>query len=443
MSKRPNPAERNFVSKSVDKTIEKVKQSISDAELAELFENCFPNTVDTTVTFKIENDKPDTFVITGDINAMWLRDSTAQVWPYLSLVDQDEMLKEMLKGVINRQTKCILIDPYANAFNDGSKSSEWEKDITQMKPELHERKWEIDSLCYPIRLAYSFWKRTGDISGFDDDWQKAAKLIVKTFKEQQRKTASGSYSFSRVTSWSTDTVPGNGFGNPINPVGLIASIFRPSDDAAIFPFHIPANYFAAVSLRQLSEMYRVIIKDFNFASEGILLASEIEDALNEYAVINHLNFGKIYAYEVDGFGNHLFMDDANVPSLLSLPYLGCCSIDDPVYQNTRRFLFSKNNPYFFKGKAAEGIGSPHTLLNKIWHISIIMRALTSNSDEEIIECLKYLKNTHARTGFMHESFDKDIAENYTRKWFAWANSLFGELILKLFSEKPELLKKNF
>ncbi|MFA6455182.1 MAG: glycoside hydrolase family 125 protein [Bacteroidota bacterium] len=443
MPNRPEPQYRKFESTAVEETITVVSQSIHDREIAALFENCFPNTLDTTVRFNHVNGKPDTFVITGDISAMWLRDSTAQVWPYLSFANNDEQLKMMLQGVIRRQMKCILIDPYANAFNDGPAGSEWEKDHTEMKPELHERKWEIDSLCYPIRLSYGFWKSTGDASCFDSDWQKATKRIVQTFQEQQRKTDKGPYTFGRSTSWSTDTVPGNGYGNPIHPVGLIASIFRPSDDATIFPFLVPANFFAVVSLRQLSELYQNVIKNYEFASVCSSLAREVESALHEYAVAEHLHYGKIFAYEVDGFGNTLYMDDANIPSLLSLPYLGCISNDNPLYQNTRKFIFSRNNPYFFKGTAAEGIGSPHTLIDKIWPISITMRALTADTDAEIIQCLKYLKTTHAGTGFMHESFAKDNAYEFTRLWFAWANSLFGELILSLYKEKPGLLKNTF
>lgn len=439
MNKRPSIENRKFVSIAVEKTIEKVKQSIADEELSLLFENCFPNTLDTTVNFKIENGKPDTFVITGDINAMWLRDSTAQVFPYLQFANEDDKLKEMLKGVINRQTKCILIDPYANAFNDGPTDSQWEKDLTEMKPELHERKWEVDSLCYPIRLIYNFWKTTGDVSCFGEDWKKAMQLIFNTFIAQQRKENRGPYKFGRITHWSTDTVPGNGYGNPANPVGLIVSIFRPSDDATIFPFLIPSNYFAVVSLKQLAEIFQNIFNDSLFATKCLMLASEIETAIYEYAIADHLQYGKIFAYEVDGFGNKLFMDDANVPSLLSLPYLGCCPVDNPVYRNTRNFLFSRNNPYYFKGTAAEGIGSPHTLINNIWTISIIMRALTGTDDEEILSCLRYLKSTHAGKGFMHESFDKNNPEKFTRSWFAWANSLFGELILKLYNERPALL----
>jgi uncharacterized protein len=442
MNQRPKPADRKFVSKAVEKTIIEVKRSIKDESLARLFENCFPNTLDTTVDFGIKNGRPDTFVITGDIDAMWLRDSSAQVWPYLPLITEDDALRELFRGLIHRQMNCILIDPYANAFNKDQSGSPWEKDITEMKPYLHERKWEIDSLCYPIRLAYGYWRKTGDTSCFDVGWQNAMHLVLKTFKEQQRKSDRGPYTFNRVTSWSTDTVPGNGYGNPVHPVGLIASVFRPSDDATTFPFLVPSNFFAALSLRQLSEMYREISKNDEFAGECLLTASEIEEALKEYAIAEHLNFGKIYAYEVDGFGNKFFMDDANIPSLLSLPYLECVSIDETVYRNTRRFILSGNNPYFFKGKEAAGVGSPHTLIDRIWHLSIVMRALTSDDDDEILQCLHWLKTAHARTGFMHESFHKDNATDYTRPWFAWANSLFGELILKLHNEKQWLINRE-
>ncbi len=442
MNQRPTQANRKFVSNAVENAIQEIVLSIKDRELAQLFENCLLNTLDTTIHFEIKNGKPDTFVITGDINAMWLRDSTAQVWPYLQFVNEDEKLKEMIKGVINRQTECVLIDPYANAFNNGPTGSEWSNDLTEMKPELHERKWEIDSLCYVIRLAHGYWKKTNDVTCFDENWKNATGLILRTFREQQRKENSGPYKFGRLTSWSTDTVPGNGYGNPINPVGLIVSIFRPSDDATILPFLIPSNFFAVVSLKNFAEIISEVFGDKKFANECLSLASEVENALKEFAVADHSVYGKIYAYEVDGFGNKLLMDDANVPSLLSLPYLGCCEINDEVYQNTRRFIFSKNNPYFFEGKAGEGIGSPHTLVDRIWPISITMKALASNNDTEIIQCLKLLKSSHAGTGFMHESFHKDNAGDFTRKWFAWANSLFGELIVRLYYESPELLKQQ-
>lgn len=433
---------RNFNSPIIEATIERMKTRIKDTELAWLFENCFPNTLDTTVEFKMKGDRPDTFVITGDIHAMWLRDSTAQVTPYLSLIKEDEKLKQLIAGVINRQSECILIDPYANAFNDGAGKSEWLSDHTDMKPELHERKWELDSLCYTVRLAHKYWKISNDTSVFDEKWLKAAQTIIATCREQQRLKGTGKYKFGRTTSWSTDTVPGNGYGNVTKPNGLIHSIFRPSDDATVYPFLIPSNLFAVVSFRQIAEISTKVYKNAAFAKECNDFANEVEAAIKKYAIINHPKFGKIYAMEVDGFGNCLLQDDANVPNLMSLPYLGAVKADDLIYQNTRRFILSDNNPYFFKGKAAEGVGSPHTLVNQIWHLSIIMRAMTSSDDKEILQQLRFLKNTHANTGFMHESFDKDNAQNFTRKWFAWANTLFGEMLLKIEKERPHLLNQT-
>ncbi|GAB3990789.1 glycoside hydrolase family 125 protein [Spirosoma daeguense] len=433
---------RNFVSAAVDQTIERMHKTIRDPELAWLFENCFPNTLDTTVQFT-DGGKPDTFVITGDIDAMWLRDSTAQVWPYLPLIKQDQKLRQLIEGVIRRQALCIRRDPYANAFYaDATKEGEWKKDVTDMKPGLHERKWELDSVCYPIRLAYHYWKTTGDKAPFDADWLEAMKLSLKTCREQQRKTNRGPYRFSRSTSWSTDTVPGDGYSNPVKPIGLIVSTFRPSDDATIFPFYVPSNWFAVVSFRQLATMVEQFYpKETAFAKDCRALSDEVENALKKYAVYTHPTHGKMYALEVDGYGNHLLQDDANVPNLLALPYLGACSLTDPIYRNTRKFILSADNPYFFKGKAAEGIGSPHTLVNNIWPMSLIMRALTSTSDDEILAQLRQLKKTHADTGFMHESFDKDDPTKFTRKWFAWANTLFGELMLKVAAERPHLLGK--
>jgi meiotically up-regulated gene 157 (Mug157) protein len=246
-SRRPAPGKRKFVSESVEAKIAEVKKSIADPEMGWLFENCFPNTLDTTVQAGTLDGKPDTFVITGDINAMWLRDSSAQVWPYLPLTKGDARLRTLLAGVINRQTRCVLIDPYANAFNFGPTGSEWSKDRTQMKPELHERKWEIDSLCYTVRLAHGYWKTTGDASCFDQKWQDAAALIVKTFREQQRFHGPGPYSFQRLTEVPTDTLPLSGYGNPTRPCGLIHSGFRPSDDACIYPYLVPSNFFAVTS----------------------------------------------------------------------------------------------------------------------------------------------------------------------------------------------------
>ncbi len=441
-SRRPAPGERRFASTAVEATIAEVSREIADPELAWLFGNCFPNTLDTTVHFRETAEGPDTFVITGDIAAMWLRDSSAQVWPYLPLARQDPKLARLLAGVVRRQSRCILIDPYAHAFNDGPKGSEWAHDRTEMKPELHERKWEIDSLCYPVRLAHGYWQATGDSSVFDSTWRAAARAIVRTFREQQRKDGDGPYRFERVTARAIDTLPLEGRGNPTRRVGLLHSGFRPSDDACIFPFLVPANHFAVVSLRQLAEIASATGDDSGFAGECRALADEVKGALGEHALVEHPRHGSLWAYEVDGFGNALFMDDANVPSLLALPYLGCCRPDDPSYRRTRRLVLSADNPYFFRGGAAEGVGGPHVGLGMIWPLAITMRALTSDDDLEIRSCLRTLRDTHAATGFMHEAFHADDPARFTRAWFAWANTLFGELVLKLRAERPQLLRES-
>ena len=437
---RPKEKDRLFKSDAVEKKIKEIKSMLKNPYLAWMFENCFPNTLDTTVHFRKLNGKPDTFVYTGDIHAMWLRDSGAQVWPYVQLANNDPKLKEMLEGVIRRQFLCINIDPYANAFNDGPVGGHWQSDLTDMKMELHERKWEIDSLCYPIRLAYHYWQVTGDASIFDEVWMEAIGNVLKTFKEQQRKDGVGPYNFQRRTERALDTLNNNGNGAPVKPVGLIVSSFRPSDDATTLQFLVPSNFFAVTSLRKASEILEKVNKNEAMASECKVLADEVETALKKYATYNHPEFGTIYAFEVDGFGNHLLMDDANVPSLLAMAYLGDVDINDPIYQNTRRFVWSDSNPYFFKGKAGEGIGGPHVAYDMVWPMSIMMKAFTSQNDQEIKDCVQMLMNTDAGTGFMHESFHKDDPKNFTRAWFAWQNTLFGELIIKLVNDgKLELL----
>ncbi len=440
---RPAKEERLFHSEAVEKKIADVKQQLTNQKLAWMFENCFPNTIDTTVHFrKGEDGKNDTFVYTGDIHAMWLRDSGAQVWPYVQLANEDEALKEMLEGVIRRQLKSILLDPYANAFNDGPTGGEWMNDMTDMIPEVHERKWEIDSLCYPIRLAYEYWKVTGDSSIFDEEWLAAIDLILATFREQQRYDGVGKYKFQRETERAFDTLSNDGLGAPVKPCGLIVSSFRPSDDATTLQFLVPSNFFAVSALRKAGEILDSVNGDKTKADSCKALADEVERALQQYAVYNHPVYGDIYAFEVDGFGNHLLMDDANAPSLLSLPYLCDVDINDPIYQNTRRFVWSEHNPYFFRGSAGEGIGGPHVGYDMIWPMSIMMKAFTSKDDAETAECIKMLLATDAGTGFIHESFHKDDATNFTRPWFAWQNTLFGELIVKLVEEgKLDLLNE--
>ncbi len=466
-SKRPAPQDRLFTSQAVEAKIAEVTSQLTNPKLAWMFANCFPNTLDTTVHFgKDEDGNPRTFVYTGDIHAMWLRDSGAQVWPYVQLANEDPHLKEMIAGVINCQFSLIGIDPYANAFNDGPTGTGWQNDRTKMDPNLHERKWEIDSHCYPIRLAYQYWKTTGDTSVFGDKWIKAITNTIQTFREQQRKDGPGPYRFERMTTRQTDTKSNYGFGNPVRPVGLIASAFRPSDDATQYEFLIPSNFFAVSSLRKAAEILETVNHNAKLARQCRVLADEVFGALEQYAVVNHPKYGNIYAFEVGGYGNPLMMDDATVPSLLAMAYLGDVTNRDQTYQNTRKFIWSEDNPYFFKGEAAEGIGGPHIGSDMIWPMSIMMKAFTAGNrfqfpggrppaggrmmmmgpiadpvgDAEIKWCIETLLKTDAGTGFMHESFNKDDPSKFTREWFAWANTLFGELILKLIADgKLDLL----
>lgn len=439
VSRRPAAEARRFTSDAVEETIRSVKGRIGDPEMAWLFENCFPNTLDTTVSYREVGGRPDTFVITGDISAMWLRDSSAQVWPYLPLARRDRKLRRLLEGVIRRQAKCILLDPYANAFlEDPTQTSDWASDETVMKPGVHEHKWEVDSLCYPVRLAHGYWEQTGDTAPFDAEWEAAMDAIVRTFRDQQRKHGHGAYYFKRGGARLPLDAP-ELYGSPIAPTGLICSRFRPSDDPTEYQFLIPSNFFAAVSLRQMATMLDKVRHNPKKAAEASALADEVERALRRHARVTRPDLGTVYAYEIDGLGHVSVMDDSNVPDLLSMPYLGACKAGDPVYRATRKMAWSEANPWFFKGKY-EGVGGPHVGRDMIWPMSLTMYGLTSESPQEVAFALATLKATHAGTGFMHESFYKDDPRRYTRSWFAWANTLFGEFVLQTAHRFPDLLR---
>ena len=440
---RPAAEERLFRSEAVEQEIARVCGLLTNERLRWMFANCFPNTLDTTVHYREDEEgNPDTYVYTGDIPAMWLRDSGAQVWPYVQLCGNDPALRKMIAGVIRRQFRLINIDPYANAFNDGPTGAG--EDVGYpghvQDPWVFERKWEIDSHCYPIRLAHHYWKTTGDESVFDAEWVAAMRNILATLRDQQMKEGPGDYTFLRVTDRQLDTRCHVGRGNPVKPVGLISSAFRPSDDATTFGFLVPSNFMAVSSLRKAAEILSTVNGEQELAAGCTALADEVAAALQQYAVVEHPVYGKIYAFEVDGFGSVQLMDDANVPSLLAMPYLGDVERTDPVYENTRRFVWSTDNPYFWRGPAGEGIGGPHIGVEMIWPMSIMMRAFTSTDDAEIRDCIIALMTTDAGTGFMHESFSRHDAADFTRAWFAWQNTLFGELILKLVNDgKVDLL----
>ncbi len=439
---RPPVADRKFTSPAVEDAIATLQRQIGDPALRVLVENCLPNTLDTTVYPGAFDKHPDTYVVTGDIDAMWLRDSSAQVWPYLRLARKDARLRILLEGVVRRQARMILLDPYANAFTRDTADPplSWSvNDRTEHHAGVAERKWEIDSLCFPIRLAYGYWQATGDAGPFDAEWRAAAEAILRTFTEQQRKQSQGPYSFQRKAESPYDTQGLSGFGNPARPNGMIFSMFRPSDDACVFPLLVPSNLFAAKALGQLAELAAHAAQDTALAARASALSEEVVQATARHGRVNHPQFGEIWAYEVDGYGSRLLMDDANAPGLVTLAYLGICPTSDAVYQRTRAFALSDANPYFFRGTAAEGVGGPHIGLNSIWPMSIMYRAFTSTSDAEIRQCLRWLRDTTAGKGFMHESFHKDDPSKFTRSWFAWANTLFGELMLTLADSKPALL----
>lgn len=396
-----------------------------DSKIFRMFKHCFLNTLATTTK---QLDDNSFFVFTGDIPAMWLRDSSAQVRHYIPFAKDDNHLQELIEGLIKRQIQCIRIDPYANSFNERDEGYHYKKDRTFQSPYVWERKYELDSLCYPMQIAYLYWKETGKAEHLDENFSSVMNILLNLWETEQNHELS-IYTFERPDDVETDTLQNKGRGTPVKSTGMTWSGFRPSDDACQYGYLIPSNMFASVVLDYMEEIASHIYRDEVLEMRCRNLKNAIKLGIENYAVFDHREFGKIYAYETDGFGNHNLMDDANVPSLLSLPYLGYCNGDDQIYQNTRKFILSSHNPYFYNGKYAKGIGSPHTPPNYIWHISLIMQGLTSTDKDEIYQILKILETTDGGTGFMHEGFCADDPDQYTREWFAWANSLFSEFIL--------------
>lgn len=397
-------------------------------ELAPLAKQCYLNTIETTVK---ECDNGDYFVITGDIPALWLRDSSAQLRPYAKHCKDCGYLSEIFKGVIRRHAFYVNLDPYSNAFNEISHEESHEDDTDFYSPYIWERKYEVDSLCASIYLVADYFDATDDKSIFTEELHCMFRNIIDTFINEQNHAQNSSYFFRRTDCPETDTMPCDGKGNPVAYTGMTWSGFRPSDDRCIYNYLIPANMMCYVAMHKASLLLKTGYNDEFYAEKALKLASEVKDGIEKYGTYNHPVYGKIYAYETDGLGNYHLMDDANSPSLLSAPYLGYCDLNDEIYQNTRRFILSTDNPFYFEGKAAKGIGSPHTGKDKIWHISLTMQILTSTDEKEKAECLKMLSNTHADTNFMHESFNKDDANDFTRPWFAWANSLFAQMLSTL------------
>ena len=401
-------------------------------KLAELYRNCYPNTIETATEFMPDGS---VFVLTGDIPAMWLRDSTAEVSHYIPLAAENEEIGNLIKGVIKRQRMYIETEPYANAFKKNPNRHREFDDYPLNNPIVWERKYEIDSLCYPIRLTYLYWKATGDKSVLGEDFVKSAKTTVDLWRTEQHHFEKSPYRFTRKKAPEKDTLGNNGMGNPVEYTGMTWSGFRPSDDSCRYGYLVASNMFASVVLGYLAEMLEAEHKDeTELISECKALKAEIEAGINKFAVIETENHGKIYACEVNGKGDYFLFDDANVPSLLSAPYLGFCDCEDEIYRNTRSFILSKDNPYYYEGKFAKGVGSPHTPEGYIWHIALSMQGLTSNSPDEIREILHMLETTDGGKGYMHEGFDANNPKKFTRSWFSWSCSLFAELVEKAVNE---------
>lgn len=401
-------------------------QAIEIPELMELFVNCYTNTLNTTVK-RMDNNM--THVITGDIPAMWLRDSAAQLRPYIFLAKENEEIRELIAGLVRRQFMCITIDEYANAFNEAPNGACWEKDDPDQNPWVWERKFEVDSLCYPLQLAYLLWKNTGCVTQFEGVFQEGVKKILEVFTTEQYHEEKSEYRFNRNNGYYRDTLSRDGKGALVKPgTGFIWSGFRPSDDACTYGYLIPSNMFAVVALGYLEEMEREIFHNEELAEKAKSLKEEVKEAIETIGKTFTEEFGMVYAYETDGFGMYNLMDDANVPSLLAMSYLGYEG-DREVSENTRRFLLSEANPFYFKGCKAAGIGSPHTPSNYIWHIAMAVQGLTSTSKEEKLEILENMAATTGGKGVMHEGFCCEDDMKFTRAWFSWANAMYAELFL--------------
>ncbi len=389
----------------------------------EMFEACFNDTLENTVRF---GENGEVFMLTGDIPAMWLRDSTNQLRPYLLTAKEEPRVREIIEGVMKKQIRCILRDPYANAFNESDNGLGHQTDKTEMKPYIWERKYEIDSLCYPIQLAYLYYKNTGIVSHFDGEFYDAAKCILDLWKLEQDHCKNSNYTFERFDCPETDTLPCGGKGNPVKVTGMTWSGFRPSDDRCIYGYLVPSNMFAVTVLSYLEKIFIETYHDEALAKRAKELKEQIDEGIHKFALADG-----VFVYETDGFGNNIRMDDANVPSLLSMPYFGYCNKDNELYLNTRRWVLSNDNPFYFEGTAAKGIGSPHTPKDYIWHIALAIQGITSTDEKERQALLDIFEKTDAGTNLVHEGFHKDNPENFTREWFSWANAVYAEFVMSV------------
>ncbi|OCK80148.1 glycoside hydrolase family 125 protein [Lepidopterella palustris CBS 459.81] len=471
---RPSRHCRTFESPLVEQVIDDMNAKMIDKDLARIFENSFPNTLDTTVRWHVNGteDKKakkwikgnrdegkwegaQSFIVTGDINAEWLRDSTNQLAQYQPLAKKDKAIENLILGAINTQVEYVIGSPYCNAFQPPPPSGlsptygGGEDDVHPVyEPSfVFECKYELDSLAHFLALGNQFYNHTGSTDFLTPRWYLALETVIDILKRQEKPTFNdetgqferNEYTFQRRTNTGTETLNLAGVGNPLNGgTGLIRSAFRPSDDATILGFFIPSNAMMAVELKRCAAMLFKVGKK-KLATTLLNRGESIEAGIWEHGVIHHKKYGNVFAFEVDGFGSSILMDDANLPSLLALPILGFCEQDDKTYQNTRTMILDKvGNPYYLVGNDFQGIGGPHIGLQHAWPMSVLVQAMTSEDDDEIAYCLKIVRGS-ARFGLVHESVNVNMIRDYTRSWFAWANSVFAQTILDLARRKPHLL----
>jgi len=400
-----------------------------------LFRHALVDTITNTVSVQSEGK---IFVATGDIPAMWLRDSTFQVLPYLQLVKEIPEIKELLHGVIKQQLSFIQHDPYANAFNKYANGAHFSEDQSNVPISdlVWERKFEIDSLCAPLYLSYFLYKKTDYKEHLTADFWQTVDQILEVFITEQHHEGS-SYYFKRTNCPPSDTLQNEGRGSPIQYTGMVWSGFRPSDDACVYGYFVPGNLFIISVLKQL---LTIIPEDYTVMQNKMsTLLAEIQRGVQEFGLMT-VEDETVFAYEVDGFGNQLFMDDANVPSLLSLPFLQFCSGNDPLYLATRKQILSQNNPFYYSGEYLTGIGSPHTPKEHVWPIALAMEGLTTQDLPEIKTKIDLIGATDADTNQCHEGVFVDDPHQYTREWFSWSNMTFCQLIfhyLELLREENE------
>ncbi|KAJ1663356.1 hypothetical protein IW140_001906 [Coemansia sp. RSA 1813] len=457
---RPPLRCRTFSNPTIEQVVKNVTSIIRDPDWRQLFTNTFTNTLDTTVAWHDPSvAEPYTFLITGDITAQWIRDSTNQITPYIPYTSLDPAIANLVLGLVNMQAEELLGYPYGNAFQPPARSglapneNSIGLDILVRPPynnnTVYEAKFEIDSFASFFQLSKMYWQATGDTKFLHTkSWKPAVVEILAAIKKLQQPTYSATshrlnrplVEYTRLTWSSTETQFGGGMGNPVKYTGMVKTLFRPSDDATMFPFLVPANAFLAVELNSLGQMLSALGVYGDIAQEALDLAKEIRQGVLQYGTTVHPKYGRVFAYETDGYGSTLIMDDANGPSLLSLPYLGFIESSDPLYKNTRNMILSPDdNPWYFTGPYINGIGSPHTGFTKVWPMAVIMRGLTSDNRTEVGECLDQLKASTSGLGLMHESVSAFKPTDYTRSWFAWCNSLVSQFVIDAIMRFPGIV----